>query len=121
MGITLVSKELDKLIFGLMVALEKSGLAKISGLHPLGTMNVCTNFMAIHLIVVELFSLWQKWWTNQQTDVAMPRDSKTGLILFSYSVSIINFCLISNVLKSQHTVSDHQISYQILFQAETTA
>ena len=43
---------------------EKSGVIKIIGSHPLGTMDVCAKFQVIHLIVVKTCHYGAKWCTN---------------------------------------------------------
>ncbi len=40
----------------LMVVLEEK-----SGVHPLGTMNVCTKCKTMHPVFVEIFQCGQKW------------------------------------------------------------
>ena len=38
---------------------ERSGHAKVIKIHPEWNMNVCTNVIAIHLMVVEIFQMGQ--------------------------------------------------------------
>ncbi len=44
-----------------------SGLPKASRIHPLGTMNVFANVMAIHPKVVVILQSRLKWWTDRLT------------------------------------------------------
>lgn len=59
----------------MMAVLEEHRRSRFSKVQPLGIIQVCTNFMATHLIVAERFQFGLKRWTDRLT--AIPFKYKT--------------------------------------------
>lgn len=47
--------------------MKSQGITEVTGIHPLGTMNVAQNSVSISLVNVEIFQSGSKWWTNRPT------------------------------------------------------
>lgn len=53
----------------MIAVLEERRRSKFSRVQPLGIIEMCTNFMATHLIVAERFQFGLKWWTDRLTTI----------------------------------------------------